>query len=101
MALLRMAFGPAAEGDSGSVPNPVTLMSVLRLAVLCALLVFGPRVLAGEQQPIQKLGTCPLGYFSSGQYCVPTSKQSKPVIEKYGTCPVGFYSAGNYCRKSQ
>jgi hypothetical protein len=76
-------------------------MSVPLLAVFCALLAFGPRVLAEEQQPIQKLGTCPLGYFSSGRYCVPTSKQSKPVIEKYGTCPVGFYSTGNYCRKSQ
>jgi hypothetical protein len=52
------------------------------------------------QNPIQRVGTCPLGWYSSGGYCVPTSQQSKPAIQKYDSCPLGWYSTGNYCAKT-
>ena len=57
---------------------------------------------APAQQPVQplpKVGGCPLGYYSSGSYCVPSSGgNTRGAIEKSGAgCPLGFYSSGNYC----
>jgi hypothetical protein len=60
---------------------------------------------ATAQQPVQplpKLGGCPLGFYSSGNYCVPsTSDNTRGALEKTGTgCSLGFYSSGNYCVSS-
>ena len=52
-------------------------------------------------QPIQKVGTCPLGYYSSGGYCNPTNEYTKPAIQKFHSCPVGWYSTGSYCTKTR
>jgi hypothetical protein len=58
----------------------------------------------GQQpvRPLPKVGGCPLGYYSSGSYCVPsTSGNTRGAIEKSGAgCPLGFYSSGNYCLSS-
>ena len=53
-------------------------------------------------RPLPRLGSCPIGYYSSGSYCVPSSGgNSRGAIEKTGnSCPIGFYSAGNYCLSS-
>ena len=48
------------------------------------------------QQPILKKGSCPSGYNSSGNYCVPGS-HAHPAIEKNGSCPSGYNSSGEYC----
>ena len=47
--------------------------------------------------PLQKNGGCPSGYYSSGNYCVPSSSSSSAAIAKTGSCPSGYYSSGNYC----
>ena len=46
--------------------------------------------------PVAKNGTCPCGYHTEGNMCVP-SGSAKPVIAKNGTCPSGYHSEGNYC----
>ena len=53
-------------------------------------------------QPLPKAGSCPLGYYSYGGYCVPSSGgNSRGAIEKSGAgCPLGFYSSGSYCVSS-
>jgi len=53
-------------------------------------------------QPLPKVGSCPLGYYSSGGYCVPSSGgNSRGAIEKREAgCPPGFYSSGSYCVSS-
>ena len=53
-------------------------------------------------RPLPKVGGCPLGYYSSGSYCVPsTSGNTRGANEKSGAgCPLGFYSSGNYCLSS-
>lgn len=53
-------------------------------------------------RPLPKLGSCLAGYYSSGDYCVPSkSGSTRGAIEKSGSgCPVGFYSSGNYCLSS-
>ena len=50
-------------------------------------------------QPLPKVGGCPVGYYSSGSYCVPSEGgNTRGAIEKVGSsCPIGFYSSGNYC----
>jgi hypothetical protein len=59
----------------------------------------------GQQpvHPLPKVGGCPLGYYASGSYCVPsTNGNTRGAIEKAGnSCPLGFYSSGNYCVKSR
>ena len=78
-----------------------------RFSLLFALA--GGALLSGSalaQQPVQptpKVGGCPLGYFSSGGYCVPsTGSNTRGAIEKRGAgCPLGWYSSGNYCVKSR
>ena len=47
---------------------------------------------------ILKDGSCPNGYTSDGSYCRAHSKDSCLVIPKSGSCPNGFTSDGNYCR---
>jgi hypothetical protein len=72
------------------------------LLSLAAVAVGGPALAQQPVQPLPKVGSCPLGYFSSGGYCVPSkSGNSRGAIEKVGGgCPLGFYSSGNYCVSS-
>jgi hypothetical protein len=68
---------------------------LLLLAALAAL----PAQAQQPVVPLPKQGSCPLGYFTSGGYCVP-SRAVNPggAIQKSGSsCPLGFYSSGNYC----
>jgi hypothetical protein len=53
-------------------------------------------------QPLPKVGGCPLGYYASGSYCVPSkSGNVRRALEKTGgSCPLGFYSSGSYCVSS-
>ena len=81
-------------------------MPQLRNGLLtAAVLVLSAGSAALGQQPVQplpKVGGCPLGYYSSGNYCVPSkSDNTRGAIEKSGkSCPLGFYSSGNYCLSS-
>jgi len=87
----------------------MTYSSSSREAVLGILLAFGhaaalsSSVLAQQPvQPLPKVGSCPLGYYSSGSYCVPSrSGNTRGALEKTGSsCPLGFYSSGSYCLSS-
>jgi len=51
-------------------------------------------------EPIQKVGTCPTGWYTSGSYCIPSTKTSPPLIQKDSTCPLGWYTSSDYCQKS-
>lgn len=57
---------------------------------------------AMAQQPVVKRGSCPVGYYSQGSYCVPFSQSRQETIEKVGnSCPVGWYSQGRYCTRER
>jgi hypothetical protein len=51
----------------------------------------GPRA-----QPFPKLGSCPSGYHTSGDYCLGT-ETAKHAIPKTGACPSGYHTSGAYC----
>jgi hypothetical protein len=51
-------------------------------------------------QPVMKNGSCPSGYVSSGNYCIPSGDNSRFAITKNGSCPSGYVSSGDYCLAS-
>ena len=55
-------------------------------------------LIAQLAQPVPKVGSCPLGYITSGSYCVPLRDASNAVV-KDGGCPIGYFTNGNYCRQ--
>jgi len=75
-----------------------SLLTPLALAALAA----GSGLAQQPVQPLPKVGGCPLGYYSSGSYCVPSkSGNTRGALEKSGSgCPLGFYASGNYCVSS-
>ena len=51
----------------------------------------------GPLSPVVKVGGCPLGWYSSGAYCVPARDTTREAIQKAGTCPLSWYSSASYC----
>jgi len=77
---------------------------MFRALLIASGVLTAPMTGAYAQQPVQplpKVGGCPLGYYSSGNYCVPSrSSNTRGALEKVGGgCPLGFYSSGNYLRQ--
>lgn len=59
-------------------------------------------LLAQLAQPVPKLGTCPIGYYSQGSYCVPSTSQQWRAIQRVGQdCPIGWYQSGSYCTQTR
>ena len=84
--------------QSVSMPQKTLGRNPLLFACAIAALVAGGALAQQPEQPLPKVGSCPLGYYSSGGYCVPSSGgNTRGAIEKSGSCPLGFYSSGNYC----
>jgi len=76
------------------------LSQVLRGAGLTLLLLAPALSLADDdKQPIPKVGSCPVGYRTSGNYCIPLETTDKEVIIKLESCPPGYRTSGNYCIK--
>ena len=52
---------------------------------------------------IEKSGAgCPLGFYSSGSYCVSSPSNDREAIQKTGNgCPLGWFSSGTYFIKSR
>lgn len=65
-------------------------------------LITGAALAQQPVRPLPKVGPCPLGYTTSGRYCVPSaSGTARGAIEKTGSaCPLGFYTSGQYCISS-
>jgi hypothetical protein len=56
---------------------------------------------SGEQaMPFaSKGGNCPSGYYSSGGFCTPLNRDSRPAVPKPpgASCPSGWYASGSGC----
>jgi hypothetical protein len=50
---------------------------------------------------LSRSGSCPSGYYASGDYCVASSERSGLAIPRSGSCPSGFYASGDYCVSSR
>ncbi|WP_295405352.1 hypothetical protein [uncultured Thiocystis sp.] len=70
------------------------------LGVLMLLPAIGFADTALTPQPLAKVGPCPGGYTTSGNYCAP-GQQARFALEKRGTCPSGYATSGTYCLAGQ
>ena len=79
----------------------MAMQLVLPLGTLALLSVVGASSVLAQQpvRPLPKVGGCPVGYYASADYCVPSkSGNSRGAIEKVGNgCPIGWYSSGSSC----
>ena len=52
---------------------------------------------------IEKSGnSCPLGFYSSANYCLSSPSNHREAIQKIGnSCPLVWFTSGNYCLKSR
>jgi hypothetical protein len=76
-----------------------TLALLGLVAVAAATATAAPVAAQQPLRPLPKVGSCPIGYFASGDYCMPGgSRSTRGGIEKVGSsCPIGFFASGNYC----
>jgi hypothetical protein len=89
-------------GQPVSMPQKTLRRNLLLLACAIAALAAGSAIAQQQVQPLPKVGGCPLGYYSSSGYCVPSKGgNTRGAIEKSGVgCSLGFYPSGNYCVSS-
>ena len=64
-------------------------------SILLGILILIPQYANAQ---VLKLGSCPSGWSSSGQYCV-AGRNADPIVPKIGAglCPSGWRSSGQYC----
>lgn len=62
------------------------------------IVVSGFMVGDAQAEVLPKVGSCPVGYRTSGAYCIPI-ENTKEVVVKIKSCPVGYRTSGNYCIK--
>ena len=56
--------------------------------------------LASATDVIPKVGSCPVGYRTSGSYCIKLKNaKEKEIVIKSTSCPVGYRTSKNYCIK--
>jgi hypothetical protein len=48
---------------------------------------------------IERVGSCPIGYRTSGGYCIQIEDEDEEVVVKQRSCPRGYRTSGNYCIK--
>ena len=62
-----------------------------------SLLILMPALAAPPAEPVAKVGSCPSGYSTSGEYCLAGSGTTRLAVPKGGSCPSGFSTSGAYC----
>ena len=60
------------------------------------MLILVSLALAADPVALPKVGSCPSGYSTSGDYCKPGSSARYAVV-KTGSCPSGYSTSGDYC----
>ena len=72
------------------------------VAVLALALLHDPasaQARSGGAMPFVNQGGCPSGYYTSGSFCGPLNKDSRPAVPKPpgASCPSGWYQSGAAC----
>jgi hypothetical protein len=76
--------------------------ALLAVAVLALALLHDPasaQARSGGVMPFVNQGGCPSGYYTSGSFCAPLNKDSRPAVPKPpgASCPSGWYQSGAAC----
>ena len=71
--------------------------ALLAVAVLALALLHDPA--SAQDEPFVNQGGCPSGYDTSGSFCGPPNKDSRPAVPKPpgASCPFGWYQSGAAC----
>jgi hypothetical protein len=57
-------------------------------------------LLAQLAQPVPRISSCPIGYYTQAGYCVPAAGAAREaIIRVENSCPFGWYTQGSYCQK--
>jgi hypothetical protein len=75
----------------------IACMRLARAFIGIVVFLFSIPVVVRAQQPMLKVGSCPSGYHTSGNYCVPSRADAGVALQKSGACPSGYFTSGNYC----
>jgi hypothetical protein len=75
---------------------PATPAVLTALALAAAIAWSAPARAEPAAAPVPKVGACPSGYSTSGNYCAPGSS-ARFALPKVGACPRGYSTSGSYC----
>jgi len=70
--------------------------------ITIAILVLSAARAEAQAMPYPSGGkSCPSGYYSSGGFCTPLNRDSRPAVARPpgATCPSGWYASGSGCVK--
>ena len=85
---------PAASGRGAADSRPQWLAS---LGLVALVFTAGTAAAALPASPVARVGSCPSGYTTSGDYCLATSDDSRHALPRQGSCPSGYTTSGDYC----
>jgi hypothetical protein len=75
---------------------------LLLIALLGSLTAAAAALAQQPVRPLPKVGGCPLGFYSSGNYCLSSPNSNREAIQKIGNaCPLGWFSSSSYCVKNR
>jgi hypothetical protein len=66
-----------------------------KIILIAALLLASPAL--AEPLPVRMVGSCPAGYASGVDWCVPMPGTTREAVQKIGQCPPGWITSGAYC----
>ncbi|MCP9815206.1 hypothetical protein KBY76_00815 [Synechococcus sp. GreenBA-s] len=72
--------------------------SVLVVALPLSLSLGGNALAEQPVRSLPQTASCPYGFYRSGDRCLSTPGSTRKAVEKVGTfCPLGWFSSGSYC----
>jgi hypothetical protein len=104
---LRTAFNSIREMDARekrALDRHFPMATLDRFVMIAVLALLHDPPSARElsrAMPYAKQGDCPSGYYTSGGFCAPLNKDSRPAVAKPpgASCPSGWYQSGAACVK--
>ena len=69
----------------------------LRPSLLAPLAILLPVLQTADAEVVPKVGSCPSGFHTEGEYCASNRDNASAAIIKQGSCPGGYHTDGKYC----
>ena len=84
--------------DEITILNWINLLNLFCKIFNVNFLQKGGQFMSNPVVPMQKVGgSCPNGYSTQGNMCVPGSSAKPAIIKVGGSCPNGWSTQGGYC----
>jgi hypothetical protein len=73
------------------------LTRIVGLIATSFLIIASGALQSSQPEVLERVGSCPSGYRSSGSYCVPGSNAPQAILKVGNSCPASWRSSGKYC----